>query len=589
MEKFHYFLYGKEFALETDQKPLVSIYKKHMVDIRPRVQRLIVRSFPYQPFNVIYKKGKDIPVADALNRATPMDPEDNIKLPIIAVNLITVHILLCAHPQDTFSRKLDQLRKSTAQDSQLTRLSHYINTGFPCEKKNLPTDLQGYWNYRDTLSIENGLLTCGSRIIVPQEMQAEMLQYIHDGHQGKERCLLRARNTVFWPKIMYDIQELIERCIICQEHGKSQPITGITQELPPFPWHTLATDIFYWKRMDFLIVADVFSKYFLVRKLANSTSAAVCAEIATIVTELGLPHIIRSDNGPCYNSKEFQQLLQCYNITYQTSSPHHPRSNGFVERMVGVAKKLMDKAGSEGKPWISGLYEYRVTPQSGSIASPLQLITQRTPREKDLPQLPSTLGAQEMYETRQELIRRQPNKPERNYIELTPGMAVWVQHRQNTSWEPATVVSQSSSNSYWIMQENGTDQPKVYRRTRSMLKIRSTDVRQTRHNYSQLTETEKAKFQTPFTYNDERNFVERNSVKEISDDLVHPTKDTSSASILSELEEREEIADIFAPADIPAPADTLETVEEQPYTPGSRKSTRKNLGRPASTFSDFYM
>ena len=475
MEKFHYFLYGKEFTLETDQKPLVSIYKKHMVDISPRVQRLIVRSFPYLPFNVIYKKGKDIPVADALSRVTPMDPEDNIKLPIIAVNLITVHILLSAHPQDTFSRKLDQLRKSTAQDNQLTRLSRYINTGFPCEK-NLPMDLQEYWNYRDTLSIENGLLTCGSRMIVPQEMQAEMLQYIHDGHQGKERCLLRARNTVFWPKITYDIQELIERCIICQEHGKSQSIIGITQELPPFPWHTLATDIFYWKRMDFLIVADVFSKYFLVRKLANSSSAAVCAEIATIVTELGLHHIIRSDNGPCYNSKEFQQLLQRYNITHHTSSPHHPRSNGFVERMVGVAKKLMDKAGSKGKPWISGLYEYRVTPQSGSIASPLQLITQHTPREKDLPQLLSTLGAQEMYETYQELIRRQPNKPERNYIEFTPGMAVWVQHRQNTSWELATVVSQSSSNSYWIMQENSTDQPKVYRRTRSMLKIRYTDV-----------------------------------------------------------------------------------------------------------------
>ena len=81
-----------------------------------------------------------------------MDPEDNIQLPIIAVNLITAHILMSAHPQDTFSRKLDQLRKSTAQDNQLTRLSHYINTGFPCEKKNLPTDLQEYWNYRDTLS-----------------------------------------------------------------------------------------------------------------------------------------------------------------------------------------------------------------------------------------------------------------------------------------------------------------------------------------------------------------------------------------------------------------------------------------------------
>ena len=291
-------------------------------------------------------------------------------------------------------------------------------------------------------------------------MRAEMLQYIHKGHQGKERCLLWARTTVFWPQIMYDIQELIERCIICQEHGKSQSIIGTTQELPPFPWHTLATDIFYWKRMDFLIVTGVFSKYFLVRKLVNSTSAAVCAEIATIVTELGLPHIIRSGHGPCYNSKEFQQLLQCYNITHHTSSPHHPGSNGFIERMVGVAKKLMDKAGSEGKLWISGLYEYRVAPQSGSIASPLHFITQRTPRKKDLPQLLSTLGAQEMYETCQELIGRQQNKPEKNYIKLTLGMPVWVQHRQNTSWEPATVVSQCTSSSYWIMQENGTDQPK---------------------------------------------------------------------------------------------------------------------------------
>ena len=305
------------------------------------------------------------------------------------------------------------------------------------------------------------------------------------------------------------------------------------------------------------------------------------------MTELGLPHIIRSDNGPCYSSKEFQQLLQRYNITHHTSSPHHPRSNGFVERMVGVAKKLMDKAGSERKPWILGLYDYRVTPQSGSIASPLQLITHRTPREKNLPQLLSTLGAQEMYETCQELIKRQQHKPEKNYIELTPGMAVWVQHRQNTSWEPATVMSQSSSNSYWIMQEKGTDQPQVYRRTRTMLKIRCTDIRQTRHNYSQLTESEKAKFQTPSTSNEARNYVEHNSVEKISQDLVHSTKsDTASASLISESEGREEITET---AEVPAPAPMQERVEEQSHTPGSRKSMGKNLGRPASSYSDFYM
>ena len=371
-----------------------------------------------------------------------MDPEDNIKLPIIAVNMITTQVLMSTKCQGSFSNKLQHLRESTSQDEQLTRDKGYISTGFPCDKKNLLTDLHEFWPHKEMLSIESGLITCGTRIIVPREMRPEMLQYIHESHQGKGYCLLRAKNTVFWPRITYDIQQLIEKCMICQEYGKSQPLIGATQELPPFPWHTLATDLFYWKRMDFLIVADIFSKYILVRKLPNSTSAAVCIELSMVVTEMGLPHIIKSENGPCYNSKEFQQFLQCYNIMHQTSSPNHPRSNGFLERMVGVAKKLMDKAGKEGKPWISGLFDYRVTPQSGSIASPLQLITQCTPREKNLPQLSSALGAPEMHQTHQELIKRQGNKPEREYQELLPGTPVWVQHRQNATWEPAIVVNQ---------------------------------------------------------------------------------------------------------------------------------------------------
>ena len=414
--------------------------------ISPRVQRLIVRSFPYLPFKVVYKKGIDILVADALSHVTPMDPEDNIKLPIIAVNMITTRILMSVESQGSFSSKLEWLRKSTSQDKQLTRLKHYISTGFLCDKKNLLTDLHEFWLHKEMLSIESGLITCGNRIIVPREMWPEMLQYIHEGHQGKERCLLRARNMVFWPKMTYDIQQLIEKCIIYQEYGKSQPLIGTTQQLPPFPWHTLATDLFYWKRMDFLIVADIFSKYIIVRKLPNSTFAAMCIELSMFVTELGLPHIIRSDNGPCYNSKEFQPFLQYYSITHQTSSPNHPRSNRFIKRMVGVAKKLMDKAGKEGKPWISGLFDYRVTPQSGSIASPLQLMTQHTPREKNLPQLPSALGAPEMHQTCQELIKRQGNKPERKYQELLPGSPVWVQHRQNATWEPAIVVNQCVPN-----------------------------------------------------------------------------------------------------------------------------------------------
>ena len=189
------------------------------------------------------------------------------------------------------------------------------------------------------------------------------------------------------------------------------------------------------------------------------------------------------------------------------------------------------------------------------------IVSQCTHREKDLPQLLRTLEA------------------------------------QDTHKEPATAVSQAliASCKRWVDQQKMVIIPRVYRRTRTMLKIRCTNIRQTRHNYSQLTESEEAKFQTPSTSNEARNYVEHNFVENISQDLVHPTKsDTASASLISESEERKEIAETAdvpapAPAPTPAPAPALERVKNQSHTPGYRKSMRKNLGRPASSYSDVYM
>ena len=144
------------------------------------------------------------------------------------------------------------------------------------------------------------------------------------------------------------------------------------------------------------------------------------------------------------------------------------------------------------------------------------------------------------------------------------------------------------------MQENGDDQPKLYRRTRSMLKIRCTEVQKPSLEYSQLTETHKAKFHSPYSLNQERNCVQHISVDKIPRDLVIQTKsNTASVSDSVFSEGKEENADIAeeapAPAPAPATAPTLETVEERPHTPGSRKSTCKNFGRPASAYSDFYI
>ena len=201
MEKFHYFLYGKWFTLETDQKPLVSIYKKHMVEISPRIQRLIVRSFPYQPFDVQYRRGKEIPLADTLSRVTPTPvEEDGIQLPIVAVNLITSNIPVS-------SSEIDLIRGETAKDPTLNLLRHYIHMGWPVGRRMLPRELHTFWNYREDLSMENGLITKGARLVIPSTLRIKVLEQIHEGHLGIEKCMLKARDSVFWPGISNDMRD----------------------------------------------------------------------------------------------------------------------------------------------------------------------------------------------------------------------------------------------------------------------------------------------------------------------------------------------------------------------------------------------
>ena len=125
--------------------------------------------------------------------------------------------------------------------------------------------------------------------------------------QGKEHCIL-AQDDLPCPTTHREVYHMPGTWKVTTNH---RHYSGTA----PFPMAHIGTDMFYWKRMDFLIVADVFSKYIIVRKLPNSTSAAVCIELSMIVTELGLPHIIRSDNGPCYNSKSSSSFCNAISHT----------------------------------------------------------------------------------------------------------------------------------------------------------------------------------------------------------------------------------------------------------------------------------
>ena len=94
-------------------------------------------------------------------------------------------------------------------------------------------------------SMENGLVTKGARLVIPSTLRSKVLEQIHKGHLGIEKCMLKARDSVFWPGISNDIRETVEKCGIWQASSKSSKSIGNVSDVPPHAWHTLGTDLFY--------------------------------------------------------------------------------------------------------------------------------------------------------------------------------------------------------------------------------------------------------------------------------------------------------------------------------------------------------
>ena len=107
-------------------------------------------------------------------------------------------------------------------------------------------------------------------------------------------------------------------------------------EIPPRPWHTVSSDLFYLDGSKYLHVADYYSKFTFARKIppGKSTSKTVIELMKQIFSEHGIPHVVRSDNSPHYNCYSFTEFAQRYGFKHVTSSPHFPSSNGFIESPV---------------------------------------------------------------------------------------------------------------------------------------------------------------------------------------------------------------------------------------------------------------
>ena len=166
----------------------------------------------------------------------------------------------------------------------------------------------------------------------------------------------------------------------------------------------------------------------------------------------------------------FSKFLEFYQIHHTTSSPHHLQSNGFAEALMGISKKLMEKSIKDGKLWNYGLLQYRVTPISSTIPSPLEALTGRRLRTS-LPQIPSSIGKSvESSRICQELIKCQPSTSTSYNMELKPGQPVFMKEVHGNVWKTGVIDQPAKEpDSYWIKFPDSS----ILRRTHQMIKPRS--------------------------------------------------------------------------------------------------------------------
>ena len=319
MEKFHHFLYGNKFMLETNQKPLEVILSKSLNQARPRLQRFLIRTFLYH-FKVRHIPGLTNHVADCLSRLGFQ--KDSISLPKLHVNQITSQL-------KARSDSLHNLQIATQDDDKLAILKHIIQWGWPKTIKEVLSEVQKYWTFHEELTIEDGLVLKGTRIIIPDEKREETLKLIHEGHLGINKCKMRAKETLYWLGINEQLGELILNCQLCLKYSRSKdkntPHTALGHEIPSVPWSKVTTDIFHFESKSYLLVVNYTSRFPIVREIKSMSAQHMAEHFRLIFSEYGWPDTLVSDNGPCYVAKTFTSLMKEYAVNHITSSPHSPQ------------------------------------------------------------------------------------------------------------------------------------------------------------------------------------------------------------------------------------------------------------------------
>ncbi|KAI5742739.1 hypothetical protein M8J77_010808 [Diaphorina citri] len=450
VQYFSKYLTGRKFTLITDNKALVTLFgedKAVPMLSSARLQRwsLILSNFDY---SIKYKKGTQIPVADALSRL-PLSNDKTFDDTVYYLGFKELGLTA------------NTIINSTRKDKVLSKVMEYVKHGWP-SVTNLSCDEKTFHTIKDELSIENDLLLRANRIIIPDDLKEQILKLLHDEHPGIVRMKALARSYVWFPGIDKEIENYVKSCSACQAQSNNAQESLLTYwPQTSYPFQRIHIDYAEYDKKNLFIICDAFSKWIEVEVASSTDSKSTIQCLERFFSNFGFPETCVSDNGPQLVSKEMVDFMENNSITMVNSPPYHPKSNGAAERAVQVVKRHLEKQEGEKEKYSSFkqrvtslLHVYRNTPHSVTGKSPAEMIFKFTPKIK-LGKLKQVDPVKDKVTKYQEYQKKHVNQNRSiNYYQVNE--KVWVRsvRGEKVKWFPGHIVKIMSPYTYTVETEH---------------------------------------------------------------------------------------------------------------------------------------
>lgn len=325
VKSFHQYLFGREFTLFTDSKPLTQIIgeKRGIPQMAAnRLQRYAVFLSGYK-FKVKYIKSSENG-ADFLSRL-PVEEEEGTEANSDIFNQVHLNYI---SRESKVPIDVARVAVETSKDKVLTQVMTYVT------------------------------------------LRKEILQLLHSSHFGIVKTKSLARSYVFWPGLSQDIEAVVKTCDICAIQLGSPPRGELTPWQPTSrSWERLHLDFFGpFRNKMFLVCIDSYSKWLDVFEVKRADTFNTLNKLREVFSRFGFAETVVTDNGSAFTAEAFQNFCKENGLKHITTPPYHPASNGQAENWVksvkiALKKLLAEQSGNMEVSLLRYLFDYRATPR----------------------------------------------------------------------------------------------------------------------------------------------------------------------------------------------------------------------------------